>query len=249
VLTDFDGDLKFRVDRACYMGSLIYWRGYHSLSELMCLDELLRPPMVFADVGANQGEFTTFAAKRLTEGSVLAFEPLEENYRILTENVELNRFSNVLRYNFGLSDQPDEVEVFASPDVKLHGGWNETATMFPTDSWNTRVGRVRVEVFDEVFPETGLKRLDGMKIDVEGAELPVLRGASQAIQRHRPFIIMEICDETYQAAGYCKSDVCQLLRDMGYRLFVIRRGGRRTPASVEQLPHFCNTLWLPQERC
>ena len=95
VVNDFDGDLKRRIDRASYMGSLIYWRGYHSLNELFCLRTLLKPTSVFADVGANQGEFTTFAAKYVRNGRVLSFEPLLDNFVVLKENVEINQFQNV----------------------------------------------------------------------------------------------------------------------------------------------------------
>ena len=68
----FDGDLRFGLDRASYMGSLIYWRGFHSRNELQCLGRLLQPNMTFVDVGANRGEFTVYAAKRLIDGCVYA---------------------------------------------------------------------------------------------------------------------------------------------------------------------------------
>ena len=247
VLDDFDGDLKFRVDRASYMGSLIYWRGYHSRPQLMCLDRFLQPHMVFADVGANHGEFTTFAAKRLGQGKVLAFEPLEENYRWLVENVQLNRFPNVLTYQLGLSDRPGEVDFFTSNDTRLFGSSHEgLATMFPGGDRTAYAGRAQVDVFDDVFRETGLRRLDGMKIDVEGAELSVLRGARQSIQRHQPFILVEINAETYQAAGYCKKDLCEFLQGLDYQVFNIGRHGDWVPINADQLFDLCNVLWLPR---
>src|SRR5579885_1779623 len=90
VMCDFDGDLRLKIDRSSFIGSSIYWNGYSSLNELYLLGRLLEPHMVFVDVGANQGEFTLYAAKRLPAGKVLAFEPVEERYRHLIENVKMN---------------------------------------------------------------------------------------------------------------------------------------------------------------
>lgn len=245
LVRDFDGDLAMRLDRTSYMGSLIYWRGYHALMELKCLERCLKPEMVFADVGANHGEFTTFAAKRLQQGRVLAFEPLEENYRQLCENVRLNGFSNVTTYPIGLADVQREVELYSSNDHYAHGGWNEgLATVFRTSYCSSPVGKVYLKVFDDLFGERNLKRLDGMKIDVEGSELPVLKGAIRTIERFRPFLILEMNEESFTAAGYSAIDIAQLLQPLGYVPYRIGRGGRQARLELTQLPRFCNTIWL-----
>ena len=85
VIDDFEGDLRLRVDRSSMIGSLIYWNGSFSPNELAVLGRILEPDMVFADVGANQGELTVFAASRLPHGHVLAFEPMESLHRQLLE--------------------------------------------------------------------------------------------------------------------------------------------------------------------
>lgn len=181
LIEDLDQDLKFRVDRSSYLASQIYWVGYHSQDERMLLDKLLKPHMVFVDVGANRGELTLYAAKRLSAGKVLAFEPIGSIYRRLLENIQLNHFKNVAAYNFGLSDKPADVE-FYTPDPStdqrtLRSEVDAYGTMFQSSSRSHSTGIARVEVFDKVFENTELNRLDVMKIDVEGAELSVLRGA------------------------------------------------------------------------
>ncbi|MDA1214878.1 MAG: FkbM family methyltransferase, partial [Planctomycetota bacterium] len=246
VVNDFDGDLKLRIDRASYMGSLIYWRGYHSLNELFCLRTLLKPTSVFADVGANQGEFTTFAAKYAYNGRVLSFEPLLDNFVVLKENVEINQFQNVELHQCGLGDARGSLEIYTTEDLTAHGSWHEgLGSLYRTDYRNKALGTVRIEVFDEQFAQSGCTRLDGMKIDVEGAELFVLKGAAESIQKFHPFLMLEINEETYQAAGYSKRDVVELLTGWGYRMFKIGRRGRRVEVDPSQLPDFCCTLWLP----
>src|SRR5690554_1400204 len=67
---NFDTDLKLRVDRCRAMGSALFWTGFHEFREFQFLHRHLRTDMVFVDVGANQGEYTLFAAKRVSNGSV-----------------------------------------------------------------------------------------------------------------------------------------------------------------------------------
>jgi FkbM family methyltransferase len=238
-ISDVDGDLKFRVDRSSYIGSLLFWRGYHSLKERLLLDKLLTPQMVFVDVGANQGELTLCAAKRLHAGTVLSFEPIETNYRCLLENISLNGFQNVAAYNFGLWHEPGCMEMYTSTDRAYREEW---ATMFRSGYRSAEVGVVRVEAFDEVFSETGLERLDVMKIDVEGAELPVLRGACGTLKRYRPTILMEVSKVTYEAAGYTTRDVVDFLGRLDYEIFLIKPRGEVAPIGNSELPKFGNIL-------
>jgi FkbM family methyltransferase len=246
VIDDFDGNMRFRLDRASYMGSLMYWRGYHSYCELRCLDKLLTRSTVFADVGANRGEFTIFAAKRLTRGTVLSFEPLRDNYQDLAQNVRLNSLKNVLAFECGLAEQNQERPLYTSDDLTAHGSWHEgLGTLYHTDYRAVPLGTVKLRKFDELFRESGLTALDGMKIDVEGAELAVLQGAQQSIARFRPWLCLEMNRETFEAAGYSMCDVADFLQPFGYQLYRIGRHGSTRAVDVRQLPDFCCTLWVP----
>ena len=90
-----------RVDRNSYMGGSIFWNGFHHASELIFLNKYLKSDMTFIDIGANQGEFTLFAADKLKDGSVLAFEPTPFQLGLLEQNVQLNNFSHVSIHKFG----------------------------------------------------------------------------------------------------------------------------------------------------
>jgi FkbM family methyltransferase len=246
VINDFDGDMRFRVDRASYMGSLTYWRGYHSYSELCCLARLLKPWMVFADVGANRGEFTVFAAKRLPDGRVLSFEPLRSTYQELLENVRLNDLKNVSTFECGLAEAAGARELYTSDDLTAHGSWHEgLGTLYQTDYRATLLGTVKLRKFDEVAQQSQLQTLQCMKIDVEGAELAVLQGARECIERFRPLLLLEINRETFEAAGYSKWEIIDFLRRYDYRLYRIGRHGSTTAVAIDDLPDFCCTLWVP----
>jgi hypothetical protein len=74
----------------------------------------------------------------------------------------------------------------------------------------------------------------------------VLRGARECLARCRPAVIVEMNAQTFRTAGYAASDVCTLLRKLGYEGFQIDRSGRRRTADVENLPDLCDMLWMPR---
>lgn len=245
-IADFDGDMKLRLDRAAYMGSLIYWRGYHSYRELRVLDRLLTPAMTFVDVGANRGEFTVFAAKRLPHGRVLSFEPLPDNFNELVHNIELNRLENVTPFAVGLAESSRRQPLFTSADETVHQSWNEgLGSLFASDYRTVELESIDLRTMDSVLAETDSDAMHCLKIDVEGAELHVLQGAFECLERFRPVVILEINAETFAAAGYSNQDVAELLTPFGYRLHAIDRCGRVEPLELAHLPDFCWAIWLP----
>jgi FkbM family methyltransferase len=229
VINDFDGDLEFQVDRASYIGGAIYWLGYHSLDERILLSRIFKPTDVFCDIGANIGELTTYAARRVPTGHVLAFEPASSVYQQLLTNIQLNGFTNVSTYNLGLSDKPGDFEMYTSSesaDLELyHSHCEGQGTIFQSDYRSVRTEVVRMERFDDVFAGTGIGNLDVVKIDVEGAELLVLRGAYNTLKRYKPKIILEINEETYNAAGYSYKDVFDFLKRLNYDVFLAEPHG------------------------
>jgi len=245
VVSDFKGALRLRVDRSSFMGSCIYWNGAFSPNELDLLERLLEPEMVFVDVGANQGELTILAASRVTRGQVLAFEPVESLHRQLLDNIALNRFRNVTAHRLALSDRPGRMPLFV--DRRVTNGLNEgTASFFSGGERTSPAEVVDVGVFDDVFEASGLRRLDVVKVDVEGAELFVLRGAARSLARHRPRLILELAEGNFEAAGYTTQDLLRLLATHRYELSVIGGGGRLTAISTaSQVPRFCNILCVP----
>jgi Methyltransferase FkbM domain len=105
IIQDFDGDLSISLDRASCISSAIYWSGHHSLPLIKFLRGFLKPEMTLADIGANIGEVTLYAAKRLNGGRVLSFEPVPGVFAQLCDNVALNHFSCVKLFNIGLYDR------------------------------------------------------------------------------------------------------------------------------------------------
>lgn len=246
IINDYDGNLRMLIDRSCYMGASIYWAGFHHLWELSYLEKVLRPNMIFVDVGANQGEFTLFAAKRLHQGIVLAFEPQEQMFELLQKNVEMNNFSNVRLFKYGLGNGEGCAALYTSLDTTLHDGWHEGLfTLYPSDYRNNFVQTIPLKRLDTVLLENGIDRVDIIKIDVEGAELFVLQGAEKLLELNRPKLLLEINEETFNQAGYSTADLLDFLSKYDYRFYKFLRGGRLEQVDVleEASRLSCFNVW------
>lgn len=236
-ITDFQGDLRMRVDRAAYMGSLIYWRGLHAWSEAAILRRFLPRDGVFLDVGANQGELTLVAARLAPRGRVLAFEPVPEWHARLAENVRLNAFAHVTLVPAALSDHDGELEMFTSDDTRANASFNEGLSSLQRSEFrHVPLGRVSVRRLDDVVRREGLTRVDLVKIDTEGSERQVLAGASETLARFHPMLLVELNDEAFGSAGYSGEDLAHTLRALGYELFELDPFARLTPETVRPLP-------------
>jgi len=239
-INDFCGDLNFYCDLSEHMGSQIYFRGSYSGDQLTVLLELLTPDAIFVDAGANQGEFTVCAAGALPRGQVFSFEPVAKVRERLERNVQANGFDNVTIYEVGLSDaEQDDVPIFGAQSKFADGTQHiGLPTLFDMNGRSEQLDVVNLRRLDDILPEG--QRIDVIKVDVEGAELAVLRGAETTILREKPAIIFEANAETCKAAGYSVENLCDWLLQRGYALERIGQNGDLAPVS-EQVP-FSNIL-------
>ena len=212
---DFDGDLTMCVDRGSYIGSAIYWAGHHSLPLVRFLREFLRPEMTLVDVGANIGEITLFAAKKLSRGRVLAFEPNPRIFEQLSRNVALNHLSNVELFHAGLYDEEGALPLYEQ-EAKYYGRPNDGMTSLYRSGRAQQTARVPLRRLDDVARECGLERVDLLKIDVEGAELMVLRGGENSIRKFRPVIVAEVSATHFARAGYAPKELFAYLEELDY---------------------------------
>ncbi|MGB4850480.1 MAG: FkbM family methyltransferase [Saprospiraceae bacterium] len=220
----FTGNLKMKVDIHSYMGGSIYWAGLHHLNEILFLRRTLSSDMIFIDVGANQGEFSVYASSKLTNGRVLAFEPVSKIRSLLRENQRINNLQNLEIYDFGLSDQEGSLPIYTTSDTIHHHGYNEgLSTLYKTDERNIFEEQVSLKVFDDIFFKQ-MTRIDFIKIDVEGAELYVLKGMYKSLLKFKPELLIEINEGAFNAAGYSTSELISFLKDLNYKCYGLKRG-------------------------
>jgi FkbM family methyltransferase len=141
----------------------------------------LPPDAVVMDVGANIGITTVMASRAVPAGRVFAFEPGPTAFACLSATVAANALGNCAIHNVGLGASAGELP-FTETDFLAGSYVGGGAGAGP---------KVRIRTLDVLAAEAGIQRLDLVKIDVEGFELDVLRGAAEAIARFRPRFVME----------------------------------------------------------
>jgi FkbM family methyltransferase len=154
--------------------------------------------MTVMDVGANWGLYSLLISRAVgPSGKVYAFEPVPEIFARLKEHIALNNATNVIPVPIALSDEKGTAK------MSVKGGGS---SLFRRVS--DEFVEVQVERLDDFVEREKIERVDAIKIDVEGAELKVIRGA----------------DKTLQAAGTTPEELFETIVSYGYNAFVIRHG-------------------------
>ena len=233
--------MQMKVDISKNMGMAIYWRGAHDWRPIFVMEKILKKGQTFIDIGANQGEYAIWAARKTGwSGKVIAFEPMDALFSQLEANFALNpKYEKVfLPIKMGLSDKQGQLELYGK------SGSNEGVnTIYPTASHDVFLQSIPLDTLDHQLQNLNLDSVDLIKIDVEGAELQVLKGAVQSIEKYRPNFIIEINPESCLAAGYKAADILSFLKEKQYMIFKIGLRGKLKPISRLD-GEFCNILAL-----
>jgi FkbM family methyltransferase len=173
---------------------------------------------VVVDAGADSGCFALRASRLVgKEGLVLAFEPFSESYSLLEKNLRVNQCTNVKAFHLALGAESTvgRLNVYNKPS------YNSLLEKATGDKSLRKIGseEVRIETLDSVVSKLGLSRIDTLKIDTEGSELYLLRGAVGILKESHPKIVMEIHAYRSTEAG-----IVDFLGQFGYDSIVERYG-------------------------
>jgi FkbM family methyltransferase len=201
------------------IGSRMLRRGAHQPYLAALLRRILSPGMTFVDVGANIGYFSLLGAQIVGEvGRVLAIEPGERNCRLIHRSVVRNQLRNVHLHPYAISDQQGALTYLAQGSNGTIADLDATTDVPPG-------GRlVSTTTLDNLL--AGLDRVDVIKLDVEGAEARVLRGAARTFQQHRPVVVSEVSPLLLEKiSGMSAQSYLACFLDLGYELSVVDRDG------------------------
>jgi FkbM family methyltransferase len=149
--------------------------GVYEQGKTKLILRLLRPGMTFIDVGANKGDFTLLAAKAVgPAGTVISIEPEPENYAYLRASIELNGYRNIRTFALALSDSNGTAKLRLAPKSGAH-------TLSPDQKIGNNTIPIATATLDSLLDRCGIARVDLIKIDVQGWELQVLRGAHRTL--------------------------------------------------------------------
>lgn len=181
------------------------------------------------EVGANIGFFTIYFAKHVgPTGNVYAFEPIPSTYDVLKKKILLNSLDNIETYNLAASSAPGEI-VFRMPK-----GNHSMASMH----WHKNCEDVDEYIVNTVNLDSMFydKKIDFVKIDVEGAEGDVVAGMEKIISANKPIVFVE-CSEI----GRLK--IWEVMKKYGYRCYYATND-KLEVNSFDDYRHD-DYLWLP----
>lgn len=198
---------------------------------------VLRKGDTVIDVGGHVGYFALLAASAVGEhGRVLTFEPEASNFENLRANVALNGFRNVTATHALVGPQDGDATFYVNADNDGgHALWDVGAHSFNQKS-RERVERraLPMRSLDGFLAEHPVESVRLVKIDTEGAELGVLRGAVHTLARHRvPFIVAEINHFGLQQMGTSEAELRAFMREQGYATYFLPD---TPPGSLVELP-------------
>ena len=206
-------------------GAVLYC-GLYDYDEMNFLLRYLRAEDSFLDIGANIGVYTLLAASKIRTGSIYSFEALPKNYARLQENLKLNQFEQVKAYEIAISDYTGTVALNLA-----EGDSMPFITHTTTDNTIT----VSTDTLDNLLQNQPLSNLTLAKMDIEGAEIFALKGATSLLKQQRPHAwILEIND-TVSYFGHQKQDLVDFLQSYGYNLYRYNTDTNQlSPVTIEQ---------------
>ena len=191
---------------------------------------------VAVDVGANVGEWSAIALKEFPAlRQLIAYEP-GTVVRELRARIQDARVTFVEK---AISDRAGEVSFHEVEDTHM------SSAIPPADRDVTRTRTVPTVTLDDDLDRLGIPHVDFLKIDAEGLDLHVLRGASRLLREHRADVVQFEYNEMWARAGSTLSQAVDLLQEAGYRVFVISaRQLKQMPKPMPELFIYANFVAL-----
>jgi FkbM family methyltransferase len=188
--------------------------GTYELPVQEILAKYLKSGDIFYDIGANIGFFSVIAARLVgTSGHIYAFEPVKENAACIRHNIKLNDFSQITLLEKAVSSSAGEGEML----LTLHPGGHALSTVYtPPDIQSSLT--VELVSIDDLVAQKILLPPTVVKIDVEGAEIDVLRGMKQTIQQFKPILIYEVDDGNKESLTQKSQEIETFISYFDYKI-------------------------------
>lgn len=204
--------LHWKVDISDFIGHSVYF-GLDRTTD--ALFELCGADSIVFDIGVNIGWTALNLSRICTLGHVFGFEPDPFNYKACSENLRLNQAVNNLTLVPIALGAENGVVSMTIPTPSNRGG-NRIAA----EGDDAPIRNIRMTTVDDYCKESGIVKVDLIKIDTEGYELRVLKGATRLLQDSKPTLYIEVNDDNLREQGDSALALIEFLSSLGYdRIF------------------------------
>lgn len=198
--------VKYRLNLNDHQDMSIYYQGSFEPRTTAVFKKYVKSGMTVLDIGAHNGYHTLQLAKLVGEkGRVIAFEPDPEIFALLKENMALNDFNNIFPTECALSD--------------ITANEEKTSYFIGSLSEPTKTVITQVITLDEFARKNRLEAIDFIKLDTDGCECQILRGARGLINKFAPLMIIEFSRTAQIRYGNTLEGLIELLESYGYSFF------------------------------
>ncbi len=221
----------------------IYYFGVYETETATLFRELAKPGMTVVDVGANVGQYTLLAASSVgPTGYVHAFEADQRNFELLEANLAQNEYRSVKPNAVALSDTTGSVTLYSA---NSDNAGEHSLYQFDTTMCGQTIPAVTLDRYMESASIGTTGRVDLIKIDVQGAEAKVLKGAEATLREHLPLVICEFEERWLNGMGSSTVELKAWLRSLGYAAY--RYVGSRLVIVSDTEVHSLDNLLLVHE--
>jgi len=223
-------------DSSDFLSNIFFWHGEFSGYEPAVCEFLVarvKTARIYADVGGNVGVFSILPALVNPNCEIFCFEPDITIKPIMLRNMKLNRLEErrITLVNAAVGDGSAELEYIPHVCSFLAKFGNENI-----DAYDVKYHAPMVRL-DDYFREHGTDP-DLLKIDIDGAELSALRGASRILKDIRPDMLLEVHPAFLPRFGTNASEVCDFLSAFNYRFFLIDNFRNVATPRLVEIFHF-----------
>ena len=184
------------------------YTGLHEFPDMAFLLHVLRDDDLFIDVGANVGSYTILACSAIGANGY-AFEPVPGTYKRLIDNIRLNHLENRVKcLNIGVGSEKGNIAFTSDMDTTNHA--------LASGEQSDNAISVEVSTLDAVLGEESPSL---MKIDVEGYETPVLKGAIETLKKQTLHSVIMELNGSGSHYGFDESKILEIMFDHGFRTY------------------------------
>ncbi|MFC1986972.1 FkbM family methyltransferase [Chloroflexota bacterium] len=176
------------------------------------------------DIGGHTGLLAIFFSKSAgAKGQVIIFEPNEENYNQIHDNLQMNGVNNARLFNIGIGDKEENRIITVRHSESATGTIDERIQAQIVKEGNFKQLEVKVDTLDNIISTNGLPKPDFIKIDIEGMEYYALLGMYNTIYRYSPSLHIEIHGNLFDEPNKIEniSRIVNLLQSWGYSIWHI----------------------------
>lgn len=209
--------IRFNLNVSKLIDHSIYFFRIHEIG-WENLFNVLQPHFNVIDAGANMGYLSLNFARRCHEGTVYSFEPDSTNFSDLQKNVALNDLENIQLFKKALGQNPGSAELYKM--FVNNPGANRILSTAPAHTVPHET--VEIITLDQLYASGVFKKIDVIKLDVEGFELFVLKGATQLIKQWKPILFVELSEGNLRKQNCSGLELIEFIENLGYGILDAR---------------------------